>query len=419
MFKKRLVENPLNYWEEKSYMMIVPEKNREDLLKVAFDRLSKQKDIELIDNKYDASKNVFDLRLGYENAEYEVGMYIGGISVPEYYVNNYLFKKEDREKLLRASTAITIFMEFKGNVKKCYRFQLKLAVTLVPDLIGVLDESAEKMLPAEWVNMTAKSKVLPSAKNLFSVQAVIGDNENVWLHTHGLLRCGVNELEIVDSNEENRESHYNLISAYGMYLLDKKESVGAEDGVYIGRLANGCPVVVTNRSWTVGLDKYKHLKLGNAKDRKYGHNTKTNIIFLYTSQENEQNRVIDKVSLYDEFWADNPLFYFSDEETQRMKDVAIESFDRVKKAFKNKDNAILIKIGLPLSEDDSYEHIWFELLEVKGKEFKAELTQEPYYFKDMHKGDIKWFQVSDITDWIVYTKEFAVTPDVAFLLDRE
>ena len=309
-------------------------------------------------------------------------------------------------------------MKFNKNAYKSYHLQLKLALAMVPDLIGVMDESAEKMLPAKWVFMTANSKVLPNPKSLFTVQAVAGDNKEVWLHTHGLCRCGIPELEILNSDEANYQNHYNLISTYAMHLLDKKNELpNFEVGCFIGRLINGYPVVATSRSWTTGIKEYKHLKLGNLKDRKGGHNTKTNIIFLYKSEEDENKQVLSKVSIYDKLWGENPLFFFSDEETFRMKALAIERFDYVKEAFKNKDNAIIIKVGLPLKEKGKFEHIWFELLEIKGKKFKAKLTQEPYDVPNMHTGDEAWYTVDDITDWIIYTRTFSVNPDNAYLLE--
>ena len=157
------------------------------------------------------------------------------------------------------------------------------------------------------------------------------------------------------------------------------------------------------------MEEYKKIKLGNSKDRKNGHNTKTSIIFLYTSEEEETNHILNKVSIYDEFWGQNPLFFFSDEETERMKSLARERISYVKEAFKTKDNSILLKIGLPLKEKGKFEHIWFELLEIKGSKFKAKLTQEPYDIPNMHTGNEAWYTIDDITDWIIYTKEVAST----------
>ncbi len=420
MFKK-IKEQPLNYWEEKSYMMAIPRSEFADLVESSFNRISKSKDFKIKSKNFNVQKNYYDLVIEYDGEDYQIGFYEGDISVPEYYLNSgYYFSKKDQEDILKAKKALTVFMGFKDNYRKSYQLQLKLITAMINDLVAVLDESAEKILPEKWVKMTAQSKVLPNPKSLFTVQAVSGKNNEVWLHTHGLSRCGITELEILESDADNYQNHYNLISTYAMYLLDKKnDNFDIESGAYIGCLINGEPVVVTGRSWPIGIKEYKHLKLGNLKDRKNGHNTKSSILFLYQTEEDEKNKKLRKVSIYDKLWGDNPIFFISDEETSRMKALAIEEFDYVKEHFKDKDNHILLKIGLPLEERGKFEHIWFELLEFKGDKFKAKLTQEPYDVDDIHTGDERWYSKEDITDWIIYTKKFSVNPDNVYLLESD
>lgn len=417
--KKKFVEEPLAYWEEKSYMMIVPSALDDNILKKCLDNLSASKEIKVKETSSDA-KGTIKVIFTYDKEEYEVSFYVGGISVPEYYLyKNFLFTDKEKEDLLAARQAVTMFMKFKDNIKKSFHLQLKLATILIPDLIGLLDESAERMLPAKWVKMAASSKVLPSSIDLFTVQAVVHKKGDVWLHTHGLARCNITELEILESNKDNYQQHYNLISTYGMYLIDKKEEFEPRwNGAYIGRLINGYPVVVTCVSWTEGILEYKKLRQGGIKDRQDGHNSRSSVIFLYKSEEDEKNRILSKISIYDKLWGENPLFFFSTEETIRMSELAKERFSYVKESFENKDNQILIKIGLPLKEKGQFEHIWFELLEIKGNKFKAKLTQEPYDVPDIHTGYEAWFSVEDITDWIIYTKEFAVSPSNAYLLEK-
>ena len=419
MFRKKMTEQPLYYWEDKSYMMIIPNSYSDNILKKGIDKLSKSKEFELKDTTYGMDGSI-NLKIVYDDIEYEVGLFVGGISVPAYYLEkNFLFNDQERQKILSATKAITIYMPLKDNPKKSYHLELKLCVALCPDLIGVMDESAEKMLPAKWVVMSANSKVEPSSKDLFNVQAVTDEFGEVWLHTHGLCRCGLRELEIIESNQDVVQHHYNLIVAYAMYLIDRK--VG-EDFSYlscfIGSLIDGSPIVVTSVSWTVGLNEYKKAKIGNIKDRKNAHNTKSNIIFLYTSEEEEKKHILKKVSIYNHLWSQNPLFFFSDEETDRMRKLAHERFSFVKEALKNKDNQVLLKIGLPLQEENKFEHIWFELLEIKGKKFKAKLTQEPYDIPNMHTGDEAWYTLDDVTDWIIYTKTAAINPSNVYLLEN-
>ncbi|MCI9279593.1 MAG: DUF4026 domain-containing protein [Bacilli bacterium] len=423
MFKKqKLVEAPLGYWEEKSYMLAIPKKEENDeILKKSLERIASIKGVKIKGNHYDREKNLFYVTIIYEKEEYEIGFYVGDVSIPDYYLNkNYLFKEEEKELLLNAKRALTLFMKFHNHPKKDYHLQIKLAYAMVPDLIGVMDESAENVLPKKWVELSAKSSVEPSAKDLFLVQAVSEEKGSVWLHTHGLCRCGITELEILDSKNENYQNHYNLIATYAMYLIDKKSEVDPRNnGAYIGRLINGYPVVVTCKSWIEGLKEYKKIDLGGEKDRQSGHNSWTSIVFLYKSEKDEEKGKVSKITDYNQLWGDNPIFFISNEETSRMKALAIERFNYVKESFKNKENKILIKVGLPLEEKGQFEHIWFELLELKENKFKAKLTQEPYDVKDLHTGDEAWYTTQEITDWIIYTKDFAVNPNNAYLLEIE
>lgn len=199
-FKKKKVnyeEAPQEYWEKDSYMVVILNKSGDDIVENIFDNVSKIKGVKIKEKQKFTSEEVGKMVLTYENEEYEVGFYPSVFSTPEIYMNKYFFTKEEVEKLTKANPALTIFMKFNDDVKKSYHLQLKLAYAIDSNLLALLDESAEKLLPKEWVKMSVESKVLPSATDLYTVQAVSGENHEVWLHTHGLSRCGITELEIL------------------------------------------------------------------------------------------------------------------------------------------------------------------------------------------------------------------------------
>ena len=54
--------------------------------------------------------------------------------------------------------------------------------------------------------------------------------------------------------------------------------------------------------------------------------------------------------------------------------------------------------------------------DVKDGSIVAELTQEPYYVSGIKQGDTGTYPFSDITDWLVFTKECRISPDDAYLL---
>ena len=414
LFKKELKEKPLNYWEEQSIMLVIPPENNNDFIKGIFDRVKKIKNISIIETKPIEINKPGLLKVKYNNEEYIIQININKFTVPDTYINKkYHFKEEEINKMKNIDKALIISMKYKNNPKKEYYLQLKIAITMVPNLLGIIDESKEALLPYKWVKMTTDTDIEVSSNDLYNIHMVY-EGDEVWLHTHGLTRCGLTELEILNSNKNNYNNHYHLINTYANYLIDNKKE--NSKNAYIGVLIDRTPIVVTNLIWTKALKYYKRLKLGNIKDREYTHNTKTSVIFLYKSENDEKNNIISKINEYDNLWSDNPIFFISSEETKRMKLLAQERFNYVKEEFKKK-NKVLIKIGIPVKEEfGNFEHIWFELLEVKDDKFKAKLTQEPYNIENMHEGDIGWYTVSNITDWMIFENTTTITPNNVYIL---
>lgn len=49
--------------------------------------------------------------------------------------------------------------------------------------------------------------------------------------------------------------------------------------------------------------------------------------------------------------------------------------------------------------------------------FEAELTNEPYFINDLHKGDIGIYTVSQITDWEISSPTYNICPDDVYMLE--
>ncbi len=424
--QESLKEAPLGYWEEKSYMIALPKDESQDMQEGIFERISAIQGLKIkaknmpVESEERPGSIIFE----YDGEEYEVGYYVGEFQWSELLgMRNYLFSQEEITKIKAASKGLTLFMEFHEDCKKSFHLQLKLAVAMVPNLLALVDESGEKMISAKWAVMAAASAVTPGPEDIYTVQAVSDKKGEVWLHTHGLLRCQITELEILQSDTKNYDNHYHLLSTFASSLIDKKEPfIPKENSKYIGILINRQPIVVTCVSWTEALKEYKKLSLGGLKDRQQGHNSKTSPIFVYKSEEDEKNRKLSKVSEYNSLLGDNPMFFISNEETDRMRALARERFHYVKEHAQNPDNTAMIKIGLLRDDNEEgsneleQEHIWFELLAFEGDKFKAKLTQEPYAVEDMHEGDEGVYTIDDVTDWIIYTPNYSVTPGTAYLL---
>lgn len=414
--KKSLKEEPMQCWEEESYLIIIPHHSNQNFITGLLDRVKKLKNIKIKETIPIGIADPGSIKLIYEEEEYEINFYVNTFTFPDIYIRkNYYLTEQEITKLKNEKNALIMYMKFGTNAQKSYHLQLKIAKAMVPNLIGIIDESSEKILPPKWVKLITETNILPSPNDLYTIQDIYIEEEH-WLHTEGLNRCGITELEILASNQKNYNNHYSLISTYANYLIENKTK---EKSTHIGMLNNNQPIVVTSIPWTKGLKEYTNITIGGVEDRKELHNGNTSIIFIYKSKKDEKKKKISKIEEYDELWNENTIFFISKKETLRMKKLAIERFNYIKKEILKKENNILIKIGIPSdNQKDNLEHIWFKLLDIKEEKIKVELIQEPYSNKKIHKGYIEWYKISEITDWLIYTKKFIISPENVYLLTK-
>ena len=190
-------EAPLYYWEEFSYMLALTPEN----YTITEDTFANIKDIDGVEikEKIMPSEDLpGKLVISYEGTDFEVGFYIGDFYTEEMYQwQLQYFTEEEKEQILNVKKALNVYMKFAGNPKKCYHLQLKLVYAMIPEMVALCDESAERMLNKKWVELSVKSNVLPAPISLYTVQAVYDENE-VWLHTHGICRTGFSEFELLD-----------------------------------------------------------------------------------------------------------------------------------------------------------------------------------------------------------------------------
>lgn len=407
-------------WEkELSFMVAIP-KNEGDIadFEQLVERLKSSSMLTLKDSKIN---DMLWLKIG--SGEYEYGVRIDTmeVEIPEMFRIQHFFRDIDIEAIQQQKKGLVVEMLFDEHILDSYHTQLKLIHELLPDCLAVLDGSSEKVLSGKWVALAAKSNVPPSPRYIFTVQAVSGDSEEVWLHSHGMNRCGLPELEILNSTKDTYNDHYNIIETMAKRMLEKGEPPQEKEPMYLAMVTNEIPLMATVVNWKEALKKYPSGVLGGAGDRKEGHNQNTDVIFCYPTPESMDKKQYYEVSVFDEYLNGNPIYMLTNQETDRMRRLAAERLDFMLKMFGREKITILVKVGLEVDEEfkedgNSFEHIWFELKEKHQDTFTAELTQEPYYVKDLHEGAVMTFPYGQITDWIIFTPEGRVTPDDVYLL---
>lgn len=410
--------------KEKSYMLALPQKEKQikdvDLIMNYLKNAN-----EFIVKNIALNKGTIFAKIEFHNEDFEVEIFPEAFEMFEMYRTQHLFKDLDIKKIEKSKAGLCVAMMFGDKFLDCYHLQLKIINCIVPDALAVVDYCSEKILSGKWVALAAKSSIPPAPRYIYTVQAV-SEEKYVWLHTHGLNRCGITEIEILNSTKETYNNHYSILESLASRLLDTSELPEEKEPIFLARLTSEVFLVVTLVHWKEAISYFDNINIGGFADRQEGHNENTSVVFAYASKEDSDNENYVHVSVYDDILSENPIYMLTTKETARMKSLALERLDYVRKAFKDKKNTVILKIGLEIddeyrseanaTDENSKEHIWFELKEFDDNTVTAELTQEPYYINGLHEGHVGKYSIEEITDWLIFTPNMRISSDEVYIL---
>lgn len=412
--------------KEPSVIMAVPEKESSlaDLDEIV-NRVKETGDIKVLGRRTGESPCV---RVMYHEKEYTLEFIVTDYELPPLFRVNHKFTDQEISVMENARKGLMTRMVFEGDNQEAFHLQLKLLVAMVPDMAGVLDYSAEKILSGKWVRLAAGSSVPPAPTYLYTIQAVNGGDKDIWIHTHGLNRCGGIELEVLHADTDNYQKYGDVINAVAGRIITSEGFVKEGEPFYVGRLSETVDLVVTWKNWEDALGFYPKKILGGEKDRQGGHNENTGVLFVYESEEAWKEGRVSTLSVYDSLIGENSLIMITTEETRRMGILARERLSYLRQLFDGKEEChVLVKIGIDMddeykNESQTKEYIWFELnqwQEGQERELVCTLTQEPYYASHIKEGDSRAFDREEVVDWIAYLPDRTVTPDSVYLVTKE
>ncbi len=329
----------------------------------------------------------------------------------------------EREFVLHADYALGLEMMFADNNMDSYHLQIKLLNMLVPDTVALIDTNAYRTYSGRWVRMTADSKVAPSPDYMYTIHAVSDSddsNDSVWLHTHGLTRCGTIELEILGANPENWEILGNSLNQIAQRLVGDNRFIDEMEPKTVGSIGDGRELVVTWQRSEWSFKDFPKNIVGGPDDRNEEHSINMGVIYLYESKDDPLDGRITPINKWSDALSRNPVFFKTTAETKRMRELAQERIGWLKKLNEElEDKQIIVKIGLKPDpeygfDDDQFEYIWFEPTEFCGDRFTATLTQDAFYVDGMVEGVQRECTYDEIVDWRVYTPQESYNPDNIF-----
>lgn len=110
---------------------------------------------------------------------------------------------ERLQSLLASPCCCVLMTEFSGNPLDAYHTVMHLLSQLFPELNGIVNLTAMKAYPYEWIRFAGKFKHAISPYDLYSIY-LSGDQETgeIWGTTIGLCAFGMRELEIINATTE-------------------------------------------------------------------------------------------------------------------------------------------------------------------------------------------------------------------------
>jgi len=374
------------------------------------------KNNEFVVNSKTMEEDILKYEITYRGAVFKVDVMLTEIEPPNYFRNIHQIKEAEYKKIIGTTNAVGTKMDFVGSNIDSYHFQLKLLNTIAPDLLAVVDYSSYNILAGKWVNMTAKSKIPPPPSYVSSIFLVNKDN-TAWLYTLGLRRCGSMEMEIINSNKQYFNYHYNLLETLTERVVSREYLPKSKEPIYAGK-----DIILTWIPTEEALKDVKEGELASSKDRENEIYKNTLVIYSYVDEKAVEKKQVTPMSAINDIVKNRTLYYVSTQESQRMSALAKERWEYPMKALKNSKYKVQMKFAIPMDivgvNKDSSEHMWFAVEKIKGEEVTGILLNEPYEVRTMKKGDKVKLKKSQLTDWIIYNENERIVPDMAYKLDE-
>ena len=366
-------------------------------------------------------KGFIALSLTFRGADYRLKIYPEPFEMSGLYQVCHQLEEEELAAARGAGRGLTVETVFPAGPLDGLHLQLKVAAALFPDLAAVVDFSAQKVYSPRWARLAADAATPPGPDYLFSLQAVAGEEGPAWVHTHGLNRCGLVELEVPGCPRESLSLYGQILESAARVAVDRRTLPEERAPLMLARLAGNTSLVVCWVDWEAGLQGMPEDWPGGRDDRTQEHNRDTGLLFFYPDPQSlEEDRPVPLIQLSPDSYQ-NPAFLLSGAETRRMAALARERLPWLRRGLETPGAQALVKLGLPTDRadqaSDGREHVWCQLRVLTPQGFQAVLTQDPYFVSGLRSGAQVEAATDQLTDWLLVLGDSAIRPDDAYLLE--
>ncbi|MCA8915450.1 MAG: DUF2314 domain-containing protein [Planctomycetes bacterium] len=315
--------------------------------------------------------------------------------------------EEEYELARRSRWMLLVRMHYEPDDEPNEHFHahLKLADVIADGLAtACIDMNSFILRSKTTLHELAACKVAPAPEEMYQVHESPG-GDIYWLHTRGLKRFSMPELELIGVP---RESLHDALTAFQWLIAYILPVYIPEQGL---DFSFGAEVAIRLAPLEDVLKQMDRSALGGRDDRKR------------TGLEGWRMVVCDQakpvgIQGFLKSVQGDPIFWLSDEESARRAHLARVRFGHAAAAWYSSQYAhrrMAVKLGVPfndncddlsaslneeeLPEGASREHMWFELQAIEGKSLVAKLESEPVYATYLKKGDTYHLPIHQLSEF--------------------
>ncbi|MCI0650771.1 MAG: hypothetical protein L0Z55_02685 [Planctomycetes bacterium] len=306
-----------------------------------------------------------------------------------------------------------------AHPNESYHKQLRIAAALCEGLAAACYDANSMMLrSATTLRELAACQEAPAPSELFHID-YMSEGERVWIHSHGLRRFDLPELEIFEVPSERAVVAVDAMQWLAAYVLGERiPSMGC-----VVEFGDG--IVTRLRPVQEMISLHSPELLGGTADHDEFHEGWR----LALTDADQGPRNLAPVRLLEAVGGD-AVFWLSEYESDRRARLARERFGVAATLFYStrfREREFLVKIGVPADErrtdytqllaegeipkDASREPMWFRVLSVARGRLQGKLIDRPLHATFLSEGETYKLQTSQVSDYEIRLDDHLYTPE--------
>lgn len=307
---------------------------------------------------------------------------------------------------------------FRQQIQFCAPFCLSRKMPL-------FDFNSTHLFSYEEVYELAFGKVPPRATNLYVIHDLYpseGPNhDGHWLHTHGLNRAGLVDLELLNVPARYTSAAAELLIAAVDLLL------GGNPPLLNKTIQVGHGLKVSLLEWEKYVSQLPVETVGGIQNRlkesgsedPFHAGYRTAIVSQKPKGFFKKKWNLPVGVLSDIAKNGDDIIWKSTAEIERLKMLANDRWEVFCRLYQQKkdDWKFSLKLGCPIdSSGTRNEYLWFEVYELEKDRVRAVLKNQSFGSRKFNTGVERWYPLNIIADWKIHTPTGNYSPEDAHIL---